>query len=171
MNKSEIKQTLAHYHADFIQLIVSLPLQQADLSPDGKWSPIQLLEHIIKSVSPVVLAFALPGFLLKLIFGKANRPSKSYDALVEKYNSKLSAGGKAPPGFVPEKSPGKQRELGQKLRKKIDSLCGRMDSFSEEELDFLILPHPLLGKLTLREMLYFTIHHVQHHQKQVKRVN
>ncbi len=42
----------------------------------------------------------------------------------------------------------------------------RVDSFSEAQLDALILPHPLLGKLTLREMLYFTIYHVQHHEKQ-----
>jgi hypothetical protein len=34
-------------------------------------------------------------------------------------------------------------------------------------LDLLILPHPLLGKLTLREMLYFTLYHVEHHEKQV----
>lgn len=25
-------------------------------------------------------------------------------------------------------------------------------------------PHPLLGKLTLREMMFFTIYHVQHHE-------
>jgi hypothetical protein len=30
------------------------------------------------------------------------------------------------------------------------------------------LPHPLLGKLTLREMIYFTIYHVQHHHKLVQ---
>jgi hypothetical protein len=46
-------------------------------------------------------------------------------------------------------------------------LARRIDRFSETQLDQLILPHPLLGKLTLREMLYFTIYHVQHHQKQL----
>ena len=42
----------------------------------------------------------------------------------------------------------------------------RADSFSEKQLDTFILPHPLLGKLTLREMLYFTIYHAEHHKKQ-----
>ena len=32
-----------------------------------------------------------------------------------------------------------------------------------KDLDVYILPHPLLGKVTLREMLYFTIHHNEHH--------
>jgi len=44
-----------------------------------------------------------------------------------------------------------------------------LSGFSEEDLDKLILPHPLLGKLTLREMMYFTIYHVQHHQRIVER--
>jgi hypothetical protein len=33
----------------------------------------------------------------------------------------------------------------------------------------LILPHPLLGKITIREMLYFTAYHVQHHENIIKR--
>jgi len=33
----------------------------------------------------------------------------------------------------------------------------------------VLLPHPLLGKVTVREMLYFTIHHVQHHHALVER--
>ena len=37
----------------------------------------------------------------------------------------------------------------------------------EEDLDNYILPHPLIGKTTIREMLYFTIYHVQHHHKAI----
>ena len=55
-----------------------------------------------------------------------------------------------------------------RLRKELATAVGRLvrrlDRFSEAELDTLLLPHPLMGKLTLREMLYFTLHHVdQHH--------
>lgn len=38
-----------------------------------------------------------------------------------------------------------------------------------DELDKYILPHPLLGKLTIREMMYFTIYHVEHHKKLTER--
>jgi hypothetical protein len=30
------------------------------------------------------------------------------------------------------------------------------------------LPHPLLGKLTLREMLYFTAYHADHHRHSIE---
>ena len=37
-----------------------------------------------------------------------------------------------------------------------------------DDLDKYVLPHPLLGKVTLREMLYFTIHHNEHHLELLK---
>jgi hypothetical protein len=49
----------------------------------------------------------------------------------------------------------------------IDQLARRVNRFSESELDQLLLPHPLLGKLTLREMVYFTIYHAHHHERQI----
>jgi hypothetical protein len=52
--------------------------------------------------------------------------------------------------------------------KEVEGVAGKAVKFSEKDLDTLILPHPLLGKVTLREMLYFTIYHVQHHVEQVK---
>ena len=48
---------------------------------------------------------------------------------------------------------------------KLERLINRL---SENELDKYILPHPLLGKLTLREMMFFTIYHTQHHSTSLK---
>ena len=42
----------------------------------------------------------------------------------------------------------------------------RIESWSrEKQLDHFLLPHPLLGKITLREMLFFSAYHIQHHTK------
>ena len=50
----------------------------------------------------------------------------------------------------------------------IAGLDRLLDSLSESDLDTLQAPHPLLGKLTLRELMYFTIYHAQHHQRNVE---
>ena len=50
--------------------------------------------------------------------------------------------------------------------KKIERLVLNINNYSEQQLDTFILPHPLLGKVTLREMMYFTIYHAEHHLKQ-----
>ena len=44
-----------------------------------------------------------------------------------------------------------------------EKLIAKIEKQTESDLDKYILPHPLLGKVTLREMLYFTIHHNEHH--------
>lgn len=168
MTKSEALQHLRHSHFRFIKLIDSLSDNDFLHSTNGKWTPGQQLEHIIKSVSPVNLAFILPGFVLRIAFGKANRPSKSYEGLVEKYHAKLAAGGKSSAPFIPKRVALEHREkLVKKLQGLTNSLADRAELLSENQLDTFLLPHPLLGKLTLREMIYFTSYHAEHHEKQI----
>ena len=52
-------------------------------------------------------------------------------------------------------------------RSLYDKYTKNIDKLDEEDLDNYILPHPLIGKTTIREMLYFTIYHVQHHHKAI----
>jgi hypothetical protein len=85
------------------------------------------------------------------------------------YRAKLKDGGKAPERFLPAAVAYDQREAEcTVLRKLIGELCVKISIFSEEGLDTLLIPHPLLGNLTLREMLYNAIYHVQHHQSQAE---
>jgi hypothetical protein len=61
-----------------------------------------------------------------------------------------------------------KERLVKKVNYIVDQLSSKVNHFSEDQLDTLLLPHPLLGKLTLREMLYFTIYHVGHHEKSIR---
>jgi hypothetical protein len=169
MEQQKIIQLLTEDHLSFVHFIDNLPTEQFLFSKQEKWTAGQQLDHIYRSVSPVVLAFGLPKFLLPLIFGKANRVSRSFEELVEKYQAKLAGGGKASGRFIPKAISINQKEtINRALTQKIDQLCSKIRRFTEPELDAFILPHPLLGKLTLREMLYFTIYHVRHHKKLIQ---
>lgn len=168
MDKQAIILELQARHQAFIDEILLLDEAAFMHSPNGKWTAGQQLDHIRRSIGPVALAFGLPSFVLRLFFGKTNRPSKTYEALVEKYKGKLATGGKAPSPFVPKMIYYIQRGyLSRQLQTLVIRLSRAIERKSESELDTLILPHPLLGKLTLREMLFFTIYHVQHHHKQI----
>jgi hypothetical protein len=37
-------------------------------------------------------------------------------------------------------------------------------------MDYHVLPHPLLGPLSVREMLFFTVYHNTHHVLNVQRL-
>lgn len=168
MKIPELQQKLKESHDRFMTTIRNVSDIDFIKSVNQKWTAGQQLEHIIKSVGPVNTAFALHTFVLRMFFGKANRASRTYDELVTKYQGKLNQGGRAPGRFVPKPVSLNQREeLFQRLDGIVQSLSKKLDSFSEEQLDMLLLPHPLLGKLTLREMIYFSIYHAGHHEKQV----
>ncbi len=172
MNKGDIIQLLKSNHAAFIATINQLSKEEFEKKVDDKWSPGQQAYHLLKSISPVITACKMPGFLLKLFFGKANRPSKTYEALVAKYQLKLQAGGKAPARFaVQEIYPYYRKEqVIHAINKQLNALTKLINSMSEDALDTYILPHPLLGKLTLREMFYFTAYHVTHHHRSINEI-
>ena len=160
----DLSYKLQENHRSFIDYIHSLKDDEFMFSYNGKWTAGQQLDHICRAVKPLTLAFGLPNFTLKLLFGKANRASRTYEGLVKKYKTKLESGGRATGRFIPQPITISQRETkAMALSKSIDKICTQIKEYSEQDLDELILPHPLLGKLTIREMLYFTIFHVEHH--------
>ncbi len=170
MDKQAIISKLHESHNSFITYLDSLTNEEFMISNNEKWTAGQQLEHIYLGVKPIRQILSSPKFLLKLIWGKANRDSRSYDDLVKKYLLKLENGGRATGRFIPKAvSIEKGQHLKVLLKKEVNQLSSKLDKFSENDLDTFILPHPLLGKLTLKEMLYFTIYHVGHHEEMTKR--
>ena len=170
MKRHDIIDKLINTHQSFIDYVVALPDESFLFINNGKWTAGQQLDHIKRAVKPLVQILSLPKFLIKQMFGKANRQSKSYDDIVKKYLGKLENGGVATGRFVPATISLDQKEkLATLLSDFVNRLTSKINNYSEEELDTFIIPHPLLGKLTVREMMYFTIYHVEHHHRIAKR--
>jgi hypothetical protein len=170
MDRQQLRAELMSTHEHFTAFMLDLPAGQLTFSRNGKWSPVQHVHHIHRSVRPVALALLVPKWFLRWRIGKPNRPSRTYDQLVSRYKERLAAGGSAPAAFVPPQLLAKDAApLARKVHDQIHYLCRRLDRWKEAELDNTLLPHPLLGKVTVREMVYFTIYHVQHHQALVER--
>ena len=85
----------------FNNYIEPLSKEQFEATPNGKWSAGQNLDHLIRAIKPLQLAYWLPKFALLILFGQTKRRSRSYDELVTKYKTKLTAGGKASGPFIP----------------------------------------------------------------------
>jgi hypothetical protein len=141
--------------------------------PDGKWSPAQQVRHLTIATKTSLLAFTLPKFIVRRVGGKPNRPSRTYDELVAKYKLKLEQGGRAGKRYIPKpisaevgKLPllnafyASMKKMGNALHKK----------WKEEEPDKYIVGHPLLGKITVRELGYFNIYHTLHHLDSIKKI-
>ena len=170
MNREEIIAKLKDHHTTFIRTVESLNEDEFNFAKEGKWNAGQTLDHLSRAVGALDKALMLPKFLFAGLFGKSNRPSKSYEALVMKYREKLAAGGKAHGRYLPKKISftGRQKAFSA-LQKSIERICNRLGNYSEMQLDEYILPHPLLGKITMREMMYFTCYHAEHHRQIILR--
>ena len=51
----------------------------------------------------------------------------------------------------------------QNLQKAQDNLSQAIKKWKDTDLDQYYIIHPILGRLTVREMLFFTIYHTEHH--------
>jgi hypothetical protein len=131
-----------------------------------KWSVAEHVQHLATSTGTTALAYTLPAFIVRLVGGKPNRGSKSYEALVKRYKEKLSAGGRATGRFVPkaiQASMGKEKLLQRWQQAHTKLITALKNKTTESKLDDYLARHPLLGRITLRELCYFTIYHTEHH--------
>ena len=64
----------------------------------GKWSPAEIVGHLILSTKPINKALISPKFILKTTFGKLKRSSYTYEDVKERYLA-IVKGIKAPVTF------------------------------------------------------------------------
>ena len=172
LSLDEISNQLKAVSLAFTNFCSSLSDEQFFYQPPAKWSAAQQVKHLVTATNTSRLAFTLPKFMVRIVGGKPNRASRTYDELVEKYKGKLEKGGRASGRYIPKPIPasfGKEKMLGN-FRKAMQQFDRSVNNWEESQTDNYLAPHPLLGKITLRELCYFTIHHTQHHQESIRKM-
>ncbi|NRA93372.1 MAG: DinB family protein, partial [Psychroserpens sp.] len=127
--------------------------------PDGKWTTGQHALHILQSLVPLNNALSLPKLIIRVKFGKVNREIRDYDTVVNRYHDRLKASEgitfgpsqnmKVPPISEKQYFLDRIQVEGKKLQYKTRKL-------SDKVLDTLILPHPLMGKMPIREIIMWS---------------
>lgn len=171
MTKTAIITASENIFRQFSETCARIDESSMFAKPGPKWSVAENIRHMVISTDMTTLAYRLPRFVVKWIGGTPNRKSRSYEELKEKYYKKLSEGGRASGRFVPkpiEVNYGKQKLLDSwnaSTAKYLSSLTAKR---TEEDLDNYLARHPLLGRITLRELCYFTVFHTEHHLKTIR---
>jgi hypothetical protein len=171
MTKDEIIAELKTVSDQFVSDCSTIPEQLFFNQPAEKWSIAQNVAHLTTAANMTRLAYQLPKFIVRVYGGTPNRQSRSYEELVTKYKTKLQEGGKASGLYIPknvESSKGKEQVISQFKKAMFKLNRAFRKNWKEEQLDDYLAPHPLLGKLTLRELGYFTIYHTIHHDSIIK---
>jgi len=163
--KDEVGAALLYAFLQLEDYISGLPEDVYLSTLQGKWSPGQQLQHLIASASPVALSLHIPKIVF-LPFGKdTNRASRSYGEIGHLYLSSLGGGAKSSFLFTPSPIAGYNLDKRLKdLEKVLENIkTGLYLHWNESDLDTYRMPHPILGMLTIREMLFFTVFHTLYH--------
>ena len=168
MDKDSITKLLEEKHQDLFTWLENEPTGNWKVGPESKWTSGQHALHLLQSIKKVNDALSMPKFLLRSKFGKANREVRAYTAIVKRYQEKLSQNQEKTRIFNAKVKTPKTSEkdyILNRLKTENKKLQYKTNKWKDKDLDNLILPHPLMGKMPVREIIMWTAYHVEHHAK------
>jgi uncharacterized damage-inducible protein DinB len=172
--QAELSTALKQVFREVADFFAQIPARQFFEHSSEAWSPAENLVHLSKSVSPVAKAMKFPKLLSAVVFGTSNGSSRRLAQIKEAYLLELAHGAQATGRFVPtvEMAPADIEQAKNTVLAKWsetgDKLLAVLREWAETDLDRFQLPHPILGQVTVREMLFFTLYHSQHHVNDVQ---
>ncbi len=134
----------------------------------NKWSSGQHTLHLLECLKHLNNLLSMPKFLLRMKYGKANREVRSYDQIVLGYIQYVKdSNSNTVINLQNIKSPSlKDKEyLLDRLQVEGKKLQYKTKKISDLNLDTVVLPHPILGKMPVRELIMWTGHHIEHHTR------
>jgi hypothetical protein len=164
MEKKAIADLLEEKYSVLFEWLENQPNDNWNKGPDGKWTVSQQILHLVNSLQLLNNALSYPRFFLKYKFGTCKRTTRDYKTIVLKYEQKLLESKVKTFNKKLKKPSLKERErLLTKLQIQSKKLQYKILRISDINLDTLVLPHPLMGKMTIREVIMWTAHHTEHH--------
>lgn len=136
--------------------------------PAEKWDTSQHLDHLHQTVTLINKVLRLPKFILRWRFGKPNRKGREYDSIVARYQAKLKNFTGTAPTSGKKHSIEDKKSLLVNFQIQAQRLQKILEKWTEEELDKYLVAHPLMGKMTIRELLLWMVYHHYHHLENLK---
>src|SRR5688500_12130861 len=176
--KTDIASRLKDMQAAVNSTVAAMTPEQFERVTGEEWSAADYLKHLILSVKPFARVVSMPLDKLRDMFGTPDRGSMPYEDFVELDHRRLDEGMRAEkvPSVTPVeyRLPPEMTDLKATLltawNEGNDRLIAALDALDDEALDSYQLPHPAVGLVTLREMLYFTAYHNKMHWNDIRRI-
>ncbi len=178
-HRDEILAATAFTRDDIARFYSELPLEIFYARPKQGWSPWRNLRHLVKTGIALNLGLLQPRFMLRLFFGRDAKGRPLEETGADYLN--MLAGGRKAGIYAPVNWARTPRDMAQThegiieaWKRTITAGMGIVEKkWPDADLDRYRLPHPLLGKIPVREMLQFSLLHAYHHteivRKRVKR--
>ena len=168
MQKDDIILKLEEKHQILLNWLKTQEEENWETGPENKWTTGQQVLHLLQSIKTLNNALSFPKFILKFKFGQSNREVRDYDTVVNRYHERLkevkgNTFGPSQNMKVPKLE--EKQYLLNRLQTENKKLQYKTNKWTDKQLNSHILPHPLMGKMPVREIIMWTAYHVEHHTK------
>ncbi len=148
--------------------ISELSAEQLSRHPPGKWSAVEVLEHLYLTYTGTVKGFERVAEAGKPLATTPSWTQRARTLIVVAFGY-LPSGREAPPvarprGLPPEKV---LAEIGQKIAEMDESIARCEQQLGSRRK---LLDHPILGSLTAAQWRKFHLVHGLHHVEQIRRL-
>jgi len=168
MSTAELPNELKETHNSLWHACSSMEHAQLALNVNGKWSALQHLQHVHKGIAAISDYLKLDRKTIESTFGTVSHVSRTYDGVLHLYTNRLREGAVSTPRFNPAASEDIALHLELETgRRTLDALITSISEWTDSDLDQYACPHPNLGMLTAREMLFFAVIHAIHHTRAI----
>jgi hypothetical protein len=171
MHKDTIVEQLESAHNNLNNFLEAQDIDKWEIGPEGKWTTGQHALHLLQSIKTLNNALSLPKFILTYKYGKSNRPVRDFETVTNRYRERLAdVNGKT---FKPSRNMKvpkikEKHYLLDRIQAENKKLQYKTKKWKDKDFDTYILPHPLMGKMPVREIVMWTSYHVNHHLETLK---
>lgn len=160
-NLDAAQEALAQAFGEVEGLFPQVDDTKINFKPTEKWSFGEEMVHLIMSTNGTALVLSSPDERLL----PSDHPSRNYADIVDEYKAKLLLNPTIGQSIADkELKQYKGEELKASFASAAQSALSVLKNWDEAKADqWMVWKHPLLGKMTVREMIYFTVYHTRHH--------
>ncbi len=166
-SKKDIAELITLYCHEIDATLESIDEKTFGDNIPSKWSIADHIEHLLIANGLLSISMRFPKFVIQQIGGNPEI-LRSSEEIITLYQRNLAKGAKSSFTYNP-KFLFKNKNLTSSLwNTSYNSLLHTIELWDETDLDKYCMPHPIIGKVTVREMLFFTTYHLYHHGNTIK---
>jgi nitrate/nitrite-specific signal transduction histidine kinase len=174
-SKSEIITALQTQKLEIPAFLSSIPTAQFFDGSSERWSVAHHVHHITSAVNRVAGGLQNAGALPKREPASASRDfatmHQTYlDTLHNTPSETLRQLGSRVTLEERQDSDAYKTQLISSFASAIENFNASLENFNESNLENLGMPHPIMGLLSSREMVFFVVFHNTHHQKGIQKL-
>ncbi len=174
-SKPELINALNTQKLEFQNFLSSIPSERFFERSSENWSIAHHLKHITSVINRIATGLLNPGVLPKR---EPATPSRDFATMHQTYlNTLQNTPSETLRQFGNRVTLEEHTDLDAYKNQMIASFTDAitnfntaLEAFNEEHLEALGMPHPLLGLISSREMVFFTVFHNAHHRKGIHKL-